>query len=88
MIQEQFLGFHAGLKPRLQSGFKPSFTSACPADSGHLRPLREADAGQRGAAEGRLGVSGHRTTPRQPLWPMAVTWKNSAILGSGQRPHY
>lgn len=59
-----------------------------PADSGHLRPLRAADAGQRGAVEGRPGVPGHRTTPRQPLRPMAATREDRAVLGSGQRPHY
>lgn len=62
--------------------------SALPADSGCLRPLREADARQRGAAEGRPGVPGYRTTPRQPLRSVEVTRKNSAVLGSRQRSNY
>lgn len=60
----------------------------CFTDAGHLRPLREADAGQRGAAEGRVGVPGLRTTPRQPPRQMEAAWKNSAVLGSCQRPNY
>lgn len=58
------------------------------ADSGHLWPLREVNAGKRGAAEGCIGVPGHRKASHQPLRPVAVTWKNSAILGPCQGSNY
>lgn len=59
-----------------------------PVDVSDLRPLWEVDAGQRGAAKGCLRVLGYRAPPRQSLWPVEVTWKNSAVLGSSQRPNY
>lgn len=65
-----------------------SLSPGPPADTGHLRPLREVDAGQRAAAQRCSGIPGHRATPGQPLQLLEAAWEDRAILGSRQRPHH